>query len=138
MSGEWYRLTWASSFVFIFNKISLLFHPIFLNLTCAYPYLCNLINNKLHVSTLHILLLSKINSGKRDEIIKKFDWKLVNTQKEGGNSVPRVPMLTIISKSHFYCPTYMLNVYCDILLLYHYLTQNIVTFYPIELWLYVL
>ena len=31
-----------SVYIFIFNNISLLFLPIFLNLTCAYPYLYNL------------------------------------------------------------------------------------------------
>jgi hypothetical protein len=41
-----------SVYVFIFNKISLLFHPIFLNLTCAYPYLYNLMLTASYVYTI--------------------------------------------------------------------------------------
>jgi hypothetical protein len=66
-----------SAYIFIFNKMSLLFHPIFLNLTCAYLYLYNLLLTASYVCRpyIYILLLSTINSGKRDEMIKKFYWK---------------------------------------------------------------
>jgi hypothetical protein len=42
-----------SVYIFIFNKISLLFHPNFLNLTCAYPYLYNLMLTASYVCRLY-------------------------------------------------------------------------------------
>ena len=59
-----------SDYIFIFNKISLLFHPIFLNLTCAYPYLYNLMLTASYVYRPYSL--SSKSSGQKCSVIFRY------------------------------------------------------------------